>query len=86
MAPIKWSQSNPEGTVQAFLARNPPSKTFDVGGGNGWIWVCSNRDGEVEDGSSSKQLEEAKKALDDLVQRYEEIEVSLFTSTGSQRN
>lgn len=76
MPKIVWAEEKATCTLDSFLARYPPSKTYDLAGGDGWIWVRSNRTKDFEESGSSKSLEEAKKALNGLVERYKEIDVS----------
>ena len=86
MVKLCWSQREADAPLQAFLARHPPSKTFNPPGGDGWIWVRSNRGGGVE-GERANDVEGARNALDGLVERYAEIEVSegaLFEATTSR--
>lgn len=75
MVKLCWSQCKADGPLEAFLARHPPSRTFNPPGGDGWIWVRSKREGGVE-GERTSDVEGARKALDGLVERYAEIEVS----------
>lgn len=82
MTELAWHQDGNGGSLEAFLERYPPSKTYAPKGGDGWIWVTSSRERDVESGSS-KSIEEARQILDDLVQRYDEIEVNRFVGANS---
>ncbi|UZJ51759.1 hypothetical protein CBS101457_001079 [Exobasidium rhododendri] len=74
MPNLAWEEARPEESLETFLAKNAPSKTFKPESGDGWIWVRSDRESEVEGESSSQSLEVARKVVDGLVDRYQDIE------------
>jgi hypothetical protein len=76
MARIVWKQGQEKTSLDAFLVQYPPSKTWNPAGGDGWIWVRSERSREVEAEGSQKSIEDAQKALSGLIERYKEIDVS----------
>lgn len=73
---IAWNEGKENCSLAQFLENNAPSKTRRKPGGDGWIWVRSKRsdDGDAEKKPTYESLNEAKKILDELVRRLEDIE------------
>ena len=81
MTELAWTQGRSKETFDEFLIRCPPSKTYAASqkdDGAKWIWVRSNRGQEEVESGSSQSIEDARTVLDDLVERYQEIEVGLW--------
>lgn len=69
---LAWDQGKSKETLDHFLDKHPPSSTKGPAGGDGWIWVHSNR------GDTGKHdpevVGEGKKLVDDLMAKLKEIE------------
>lgn len=73
---IAWEEGKAGCTSAKFLEENPPSNTRRRPGGDGWIWVRSSRanGGDPDKKPTNESLNQAKKILDELVRRLEDIE------------
>lgn len=85
---LAWVEGKADVDVSTFLVRHRPSVTRSVAGGDGWIWVVSNRNSDARNGSGrgsspgqseTKQInrvvERAAETLHALLERFDAIEV-----------
>ncbi|PWN35342.1 uncharacterized protein FA14DRAFT_40335 [Meira miltonrushii] len=73
---IAWKEGQADCSLAQFLEQNAPSKTRRRPGGDGWIWVRSVRAdlGDPNKKPTNESLHEAKKILDEVVRRLEDID------------
>lgn len=69
---LAWDQGKSKETLDHFLDKHPPSSTKGPAGGDGWIWVHSNRGDTGK--HDTEVVGEGKKVVDDLMAKLKEIE------------